>query len=513
MRTARRISQVLFFLLFLWLFLITRYPYEHGIASDWFLRLSPLSPLFLFIKDLQLQWFLWPALIILALTVFLGRFFCGWICPLGTLIDLSSKIVKSPDNRSSARFQNVRFVKFALLAGFVLLAIMGVHWWGYFDPLSLFNRALTVVFYPFATFLIEPALLGLADIAPLETPAYWLYDHFKWYVMPENQAHYQQVAWIALFIFLILAAEKISRRFWCRNLCPAGALLGFLSQFRFYERLVGEQCPVCNKCVTDCKMNAIPQDDVGRTSKVECIECFNCGEVCPDNIKAITYRWRWRPYHTSVDYSRRQFLGTTAASITALGLLSVNLKDRSHTGRQVRPPGALPEDDFRDRCIRCLECVRVCASNGACLQPSGIQTSIDDLWLPIANMRQGYCEYNCNLCTQVCPTDALLPLSLEQKKKTPIGLAHFDKNLCIPYDRHEDCLVCEEHCPTLDKAIKFDVRDYTDPQTGITRKVKYPYVVKELCIGCGICVYKCPLVGEPGIFVTTNNQLRLGNLQ
>jgi len=508
LRTTRRISQILFLLLFVWLFLLTRYPYEHGLNTDWYLRFSPLSPLFLFLKDLKIYWMLWPALIILFFTVFLGRFFCGWICPLGTLIDVSSKFFKSPNNRKSKRFQTWRWFKFALLAGLILLALFSVHLWGYFDPLSIFNRALTVVFYPAFTLLAEPTLLTLSNLGFLEDPAYWLYDHFKLYIMPENQVHYQQLIWIALFIGLILGAEKLSRRFWCRYLCPAGALLGFLSQFRFYERLVSDQCPVCNKCVTECKMNAIPEDDVGRTSKVECIECFNCGAVCPDKYKAITYRWRWKPYHTKVDYSKRQFLNTTAASLGTLMLLSVNLNDRKAIAKQIRPPGALPEEDFRDKCIRCMECVRVCASNGACLQPAGLQNSLDDLWLPVANMRQGYCEYNCNLCTQVCPTDALIPLTLEEKQKTPIGLAHFNKNLCIPYDRNEDCLVCEEHCPTPDKAIKFDVRDYTDPETGVTRKVKYPYVVKELCIGCGICEYKCPLQGEAGIFVTIDHQQR-----
>ncbi len=508
MRTARRISQILFFLAFLWLFLITRYPYEHGIATDWGLRLSPLAPLFLFVKNLEFPSFLWPSLIVLGLTVFLGRFFCGWICPLGTLLDLSSKLLKSPSNLVSKKFERFKFLKFSILIALLFMAIFGLHLWGYFDPLSIFNRALSVVFYPLMTILIEPSLLFFSDLGFFQDFSYQLYDQFKWLIMPENQAHYQQVLWIALFIAVILFLEKFSRRFWCRYLCPAGALLGFLAQFRFYERVVGEQCPVCNHCVTECKMGAIPEDDVGHTSKVECIECFNCGAVCPPKYKAISYRWRWQPYHTKVDYSRRKFLGASLSGVATLTLLSLQLKDRSAQTRQIRPPGSLPEADFRDRCIRCLECVRICASNGACLQPSGIQTTLDDLWLPIANMRQGYCEYNCNLCGQVCPTNAILPLSLEQKKQTPIGLAHFDKNLCIPYARNEDCLVCEEHCPTPDKAIKFDVRDYTDPQTGLTRKVKYPYVVKELCIGCGICEYKCPLEGQAGIFVTIDHQQR-----
>ncbi len=504
MRTARRISQIFFLVLFIALFLLTRYPYEHGIATDLGLRFSPLAPLFLFIKDLKLQLFLWPSLIILFLTIFFGRFFCGWICPLGTIIDISSKIVKSPDNRISKRFQKLRYLKFALLVALIILAFFSIHWWGYFDPLSIFNRALSIVFYPLLTAIVEPILLA--------SHAFWLYDPFKNYLMPESQAHYQQLLWIALFIGLILGAEKLSRRFWCRYLCPAGALLGFLSQFRFYERIVGEKCPVCYQCVTDCKMNAIPVDDVGRTNKVECIECFNCGAVCPPKINAITYRWRWQPYHSKVDYSRRQFLSTATISVISLSLLSVNLKNRKAAATQIRPPGAIPEEDFRDKCIRCMECVRVCASNGQCLQPAGIQNAIDDLWLPVANMRQGYCEFNCNLCSQVCPTDALVPLTLAEKQKTPIGLAHFNKNICIPYDRNENCLVCEEHCPTPEKAIKFDEKDYTDPETGITRKVKYPYVVKELCIGCGICQYKCPLEGEAGIFVTIDHQKRINPL-
>jgi len=267
-------------------------------------------------------------------------------------------------------------------------------------------------------------------------------------------------------------------------------------------------CPVCNHCQTDCKMNAIPEDDVGFTNKTECIECFNCAEVCPEEISAITYRWRWKPYHSPVDYNRRQFLTTSAASLATVGLLSIGLHNKNEKDRAIRPPGALPEEQFQERCIRCMECVRICESNGGCLQPDHIRDTVLDLWLPVAVMRGGYCEYNCNLCGQVCPTEAILPLPLEKKQKLPIGLAHFDKNICIPYERNEDCIVCEEHCPLPDKAIKFNVEDVLLAD-GTSRKVKYPYVIKELCIGCGICEDKCPLIGKPGIFVNTENQRRL----
>ncbi len=507
----RRVVQILFLLFFLYLFLIARYPYTGQIEADIFLRFSPLLPLFDFIQHLHFSWIFWPALIILVLTPFLGRFFCGWICPLGTTIDAASTMMGSPSNRTSERWEKLRYLKFAILTGTVILAFFSVHVWGYLDPLSIFNRALTVVLYPFATLVADSTLLAAARVPFLEDAAYFLHDPFKAYIMPETQAYHQELFWITLLLGVILGLEKVSRRFWCRNICPAGAWLGFLSQFRLFERLVGEACPVCNKCQTECKMNAIPGGDVHHTSKVECIDCFNCGSVCPPKIKAITYRWRWKPYHTPVDYSRRQLMQTSVASVAALGLLNLGLTSRDARNYQVRPPGALPEDEFADKCIRCLECVRICKSNGGCLQPDHIHTHFEELWLPVAVMREGYCEYNCNLCGEVCPTDAILPLTLAQKQQTPIGLAYFEKNICIPFAQNTDCIVCEEHCPTPDKAIKFEVRDVV-LRDGSKKRVKYPYVIKELCIGCGICETKCPLPGKAGIYVTPANQKRGGTV-
>lgn len=500
MQTARKISQIFFLLFFVTLFLIARFPYEHGIDSDIGLRFSPLIPLFDFIKNLSTNWSYWPALLIIFATIFLGRFFCSWICPLGTTLDISDKFIKSPKNALSSKWNKFRFLKFAILVGLIILAIFSVNAWGYMDPLSIFNRVLTAILYPLATLFGENILLTLGKVSFLEKPAFFVYDAFKNNIMPEGQAFYQQVFWITLFFASILGMEKLSRRFWCRYLCPAGALLGFLSQFRFYERIVGNSCTVCNKCQTGCKMDAIPEGDIKFTSKVECIECFNCGAACPPKAKSITYQWRWKPYHTPVNYDRRQFVKTSAVSLGSLGLLSIGLNNKAEKDRLIRPPGALSEADFQDVCIRCLECVRICESNGGCLQPDTLHTSILDLWLPVAIMREGYCEYNCNLCGQVCPTEAIQPLELKTKKNTVMGLAYFNKNTCIPYARNEDCIVCEEHCPTPDKAIKFEVKEYTSVD-GATRSVKYPFVVKELCIGCGICENKCPLPGEAGIVV------------
>ncbi len=505
---VRRIVQLIFLLFFVFLFLQARYPYEVYSDSDILLRSSPLLPLFDFIQNFRVSLLFWPALLILLITPFLGRVFCGWICPLGTTLDISDKFIKTPDNKKTEKWQKFTKVKFGLLLALIILAFFSINSWSYFDPLALFNRSLAIVVYPVFTLFSEAILLGITYIPFLEDTGYTLYEGYKEWLMPEDQAYYQQVFWIALLLALIVGAEKLTRRFWCRYLCPAGAWLGFLSQWRLYERIVGKECPVCNKCQHECKMNAIPKDDIAFTSKVECIECFSCGENCPPKSKSITYRWRWKPYHTPVDFERRSFLKTTAGSFAALGLLNIGLANREEENRLIRPPGSVQEELFNERCIRCMECVRICESNGGCLQPDRIHSSILQLWLPVAVMREGYCEYNCNLCGEVCPTEAILPLPLDKKKTTAMGLAYFDKDLCIPFAENKDCLVCEEHCPTPDKAIKFDRRQFIKPD-GEMVTVKYPYVVRELCIGCGICETKCPLLGKPAIFVTTENQKRL----
>ena len=143
---------------------------------------------------------------------------------------------------------------------------------------------------------------------------------------------------------------------------------------------------------------------------------------------------------------------------------------------------------------------------GSALHPALLQAGVTVLWTPLLMARLGYCEYNCTLCGQVCPTGAIKELSLEVKRKTIIGLAVFDKNLCLPYARGEECLVCEEHCPTGKKAIIFDERDVT--YGGITKRLKQPVVVKKLCIGCGICETKCPVEGVSAIRVIHEGESR-----
>ena len=145
--------------------------------------------------------------------------------------------------------------------------------------------------------------------------------------------------------------------------------------------------------------------------------------------------------------------------------------------------------------------MKVCITGG--LQPTLLSAGIEGIWTPMLVSRVGYCEYSCTLCGQVCPTQAIENLALPKKRKIVIGLAFVDPSRCIPFAQGTPCIVCEEHCPTPKKAIVFEER----PGKG-EKPVKVPVVVTDLCIGCGICEFKCPVVDLAGIRVTSIGETR-----
>lgn len=506
-RWFRRGSQLLIFGLFVFLFLQTEYkdndvlPY----AVNIFLRLDPLVAAATSLAGQALIILVWPALITVALTLLLGRFFCGWVCPMGALLDFTSWLIgkKRSQRQMSPWFKQVKYLLLLTLAASALFTMQLVY---LFDPISLLIRSLAVAVYP-ALNVSANALFGtLYDngngaITAVSEP---IYTFLKAHFLAFEQPYFQSALVVGLLFAGLLALEAVERRFWCRYLCPLGALFGLLAKLPLIKRRVSEpDCSGCSLCARSCRMDAIAGDFIA-TDRSECIACFDCEALCPE--RAVHFGIAGGVAAAGPDLSRRKLLvacGLGAISVPLFGAEAV--EKQGHPAR-IRPPGALPENEFLARCTRCGECMRVCIANG--LQPAIFEAGAIGLWSPVLVSRIGYCEYNCTLCGQVCPTGAIARLDLPKKQNIKIGLADIDRSRCLPWNGNSECIVCEEHCPTPVKAIRLREEEVYSVNTGTMIKVQRPYIDEKLCIGCGICETKCPLSDRSAIIVSCRGETR-----
>ena len=502
MQRLRRISQIAFILLFFILFLLTSYPLTLKIPVHLFLLSDPLLELSASIAARTFILKSITAFVLLFITVFLGRFFCGWICPMGTVIDGFDSIARV--KRKNEEFSRFKWLKFSILVVVLLSASLSVQIAGFVDPIPLFSRTVVTFLYPLFVLITDGFMGFLMSFGFLEEPIFNLNESLRGSILPIQLVPFQGGVLIAFLFIVILLLTYIHRRFWCRNLCPLGALYGFFSRIRWYRRRVSDDCTDCGLCRRKCRMGAI-EPDFKNTNHIECISCMDCQAICP--VDAIRFGFVKKPKSTRVDYSRRRLLTAGATGLLSVGMIKIGFVNPAKKGDVIRPPGSLEEPEFLDRCIRCGECVRICSTSGGGLQHVGLDSGWEGIWTPVLKPKVGYCEYNCNLCGRVCPTSAIHLLPLEKRQEMKMGTAHFDKTRCIPWYYGEDCMVCEEHCPLPDKAIKFRESEVVTID-GRDSTVLLPYVDEILCTGCGICVNRCPVEGERGIFLTNANEER-----
>jgi polyferredoxin len=539
-RRLRIISQTVFFLFFLYLLTRTQYSGEDEITLPvkLLLEIDPLHFLSTLLAHGAVHGLMWLALITVALTLVFGRFFCGWICPMGTLIQLAEKL---PFRRKRSivatnRWHRSQVIKFYLLAALLVASLVGMQWSGVLDPLSIATRSLGLVVLPALEMGLRPLFELAYEHDPLGISAISepLYDSLQGGLMNFKQPHFHQSFVFGLIFLGILGLGFLRFRFWCRILCPLGALLGVIARFGIFRVQQLDGCTECHGCTFECQGAAEPEVR-GRWRPSECLVCGNCTAACGEGALRLGFGVpRLRNPESAGKAGRKKgdsererepktfpvpaFGGTQVRRRHVLlaglsGLAAVPLMRLGETGVRpnpalIRPPGARPEEEFTALCVRCGECMKVCLTNA--LQPTLLEAGIEGLWSPRLVPRIGYCEYNCTLCGQVCPTQAIRRLQVEEKKKVVIGLAFFDTTRCLPYAFQTNCIVCEEHCPTPKKAIWFKEVDVVT-HTGEKRRVKQPHVDIELCIGCGICENKCPVQDLPAIRVTSANEDRNPN--
>ncbi len=484
MENLRRVVQVLSFVAFLYLFVLTigRFDFvskQNILTSkapiDTFFRIDPLLGLTTMIATRHIiTVMLLYGLPVVVLTVFAGRFFCGWICPLGVALDATDAIFFRKRGRSNPNAK-LRNIKFYVLAGMLLAALVGSQFAYLMDPITIITRAFTFAIYPIMT---------LATKAGIKAP-----------FVPSDVQYFFRFNFLAAGILIgILALNSISRRFWCRNLCPLGALLGLLSRFSIVRRIVKSDCIGCKKCVPDCKMGAILEDPT-QYQAPECVYCYSCTSVCPAHSTRIVPSVASEGYHAELNLERRRVFQAAGIGLAAAALGATNVAAKSsRTGNVkassdtlIRPPGALPEEEFVDRCLRCSECMKVCPTNG--LQPSLTEAGFEGIWTPVLVPRIGECTRQCNLCSQVCSSQAIQPFEVEEKEHIYIGRAVIDRSKCIVWNSGKHCNICNECCSY--RAIKW--RNVNG--------VVSPFVDEHECVGCGICENVCPIQPKAAIRV------------
>lgn len=550
---ARRTCQALSVLLLCHIIWSTRYPLTGFINPAFYFYMDPFAMIITSVAERVLLTGLISAAVMLLLAYAIGRVFCGWICPLGALLDLLSWAA-SPVRRILFRKKQrepepsrLRLGKYAILLAFFLCALTGMQTAWVLDPITIFVRTFSFNVHPFVNGAVDSALNGVLGATGypewLETFYDWLRERFLGVSIPDF-SH----TGVILGVFAAIALlSLVRRRLWCRYLCPLGATLALPARFSPFRRSADRCTTNCGICKNTCRMNAIRGDNSYIPD--ECILCLDCLVDCPggkseflfrkngvrvnlpfpekdslaqSKLEAITIAFSAEPGHASGDnyrlcpgvrvnrihengffsdkkpvLTRSQFITSAIGAIVIASgpLLSASRHSpaRPGTASRLRPPGALPEDEFIRRCIRCGNCMKVCPTN--LLQPSAISGRPSAAWSPVLDTRCGYCEYGCNLCGRVCPTDAIRKLTVRQKQKFQIGIAEFNKKICIPYARGENCIVCEEHCPVPDKAIRVKEAIVKG------KRVKQPYIISQLCIGCAICELKCPVEPDKGIIV------------
>jgi MauM/NapG family ferredoxin protein len=452
---------------------------RHALPFSAFHQSDPLSAVSVVFAGGSLPGSLaWGAAVLVA-TIVLGRAFCGWICPLGTLQQAASALLSPRTRRESQeanRYRRWYGAKYYLLAALLALALAGSLQSGLFDPLSLLSRGLGSGLWP-------------------------------------SLPHGRPVAGgmlAALFLLLVVLASRWIPRLFCRAVCPLGALLGVFARFsvfRIHRR--GDGCSSCQRCTFACQGADEP---LGEHRVGECHVCFNCVAACPDGSIRYAPLAKAGPVPKRPDLSRRYLVGSVLAGL-ALGPLLRTGGDAAEGERAdlIRPPGACAEPEFLARCVKCSLCQQACPTDA--LHPAIAQAGVEGFWTPVVIPRLGWCEFACTRCGEVCPTGAIQKLSAARKTgydgapAISIGTAFVDRGRCLPWAMSRPCVVCEEMCPTDPKAIWLERVDENDWQ-GSPRPLLRPRVEPARCVGCGICEHDCPVGARAAIRVSSVGESR-----
>ncbi|MBN2173613.1 MAG: 4Fe-4S binding protein [Bacteroidales bacterium] len=430
---------------------------------------------------------------ILLLTLLFGRIYCSTFCPLGTLQDIiiflskkfkKRKVFKYAEPKNLLRFSILIIVVVTFLGGSILLINL-------LDPYSVFGKMISNLVRPV---YYTANNLGVAVFERFEI--YVLFPvklkSYSWLTFGFSISMLGLIGWLAIY----------KGRLYCNTVCPLGTLLGITSRFSLFKiRLDESACTSCGICGSVCKSGCINT----REKSVDfsrCVGCFNCLTVCGSG--GVVFQPRvlnsTKPAlnETPQINDRRSFIKNSA--LISAGVLQISKQSFTqglNNGKvpvkkefPVTPPGSISIAQFTGKCTACHLCISACPTH--VLQPSLLHYGLAGIMQPTMDYKASFCNFECTLCSEICPTGAILPIEPEKKKLTQLGKAHFIKENCIVYTDEKDCGACSEHCPT--KAVNMVFYKGT---------LKIPEVNAEICVGCGACEYACPTTPK-SIYVDGN---------
>lgn len=525
LRRLRRLSQTAFLLLFLFLVFRARYSSDAmdlgapdvaaPAAAGRFLDFDPFAALGLLLSARILPAVFLCPLALVAATLFLGRFFCGWICPLGALNQACGRLAPRTQRRgrlARASYLPAQALKYGLLAALLVAGAFTSLQPAALDPLCILARGLVFSVFPSVHLLAVRLLSAAADsgLPLLAGPAETAFAFLERRELVGEVIFHRTALCTGVLLAAVLAANLVWPRAWCRFLCPLGALLGLLSRWspvRLFKD--HSRCTSCGRCVLLCQGGASPEGGAAWRGP-ECLLCMNCQAACPEEALGFGVREDADADARGPDLARRALIAGIGGGLLSIPLLRLS-RGRTNRACLIRPPGALPEPQFLAACLRCGSCTRICPTNA--IHSTILEAGVEGIWTPRVIPRVGYCVYSCTLCGQVCPSGALRRLTPEEKRGSDrvrpvkLGTAVVDRTRCIPWSTGMPCLACEEVCPVSPKAITEDVGPGLGPKA-VKGTVGRPAIDSFRCIGCGRCEHICPLEGEAAIRVYSLGESR-----
>lgn len=437
--------------------------------------------------------------VLVAITLLIGRVYCSVICPLGIFQDIVSWI-SGKRKKKKYRFSyspEKKWLRYGVLALFGIAVIVGIgSIVALLAPYSSFGRIVSNLFAP----IYQMGNNVLAYFAE-RAESYTFYETEVWIKSVPTFI----IAAVTMIVLIVLAWRN--GRTYCNTICPVGTILGLLSRYSLFRIVIDkDKCNSCGLCSRKCKASCIN----GKEHSIDysrCVACMDCIDTCKHNAISFTRKRKNTDSKLSetsepkaADSGRRNFLsiGVAVAATSIMkaqekkvdgGLAVIEDKQVPQRATAIVPAGAKSAKNFAQHCTACQLCVSACP-NGV-LRPS---TGLMSLMQPEMSYERGYCRPECSRCSEVCPTGAIKPITIEEKSSIRIGHAVWIKKNCVPLTDGVECGNCARHCPA--GAITM-----IPSKVGDNNSVKIPAINEALCIGCGACENLCPSRPFSAIYV------------